>query len=299
MTESNVGGLHSQDRDNGAGVPDSFSNGRRGPGNGADDILGQIFESILKGPPRLGHPANPRSVSPFGIGRSPFDLDDDGPFSSRSGNALDLLGEIFGDDDLDELFGKGQVTVTAIGPDGAHVLHRGEASISDIRRLQAGEDSLGLRQMLQNMIDNPPSRNQRKLSLLSMLDEGMPLTMKLYSYAGHAGAEVARFLRDPDANKDFAFVQHLAGVLAKAKTDDKEAFANIKKRLKEYSIDLDGLIAKIQAFVDKPSVNTAKSVQMRLATAAPVALALLDDVSDDLKETRQSFEEKLRRTAKI
>jgi hypothetical protein len=30
-----------------------------------------------------------------------------------------------------------------------------------------------------------------------------------------------------------------------------------------------------------------------------VALALLDDVSDDLKETRQSFEEKLRRTAKI
>jgi hypothetical protein len=299
MTESNVGGLHSHDRDNGAGLPDSFSSGRRGPGNGTDDILGQIFESILKGPPRLGHPANPRRSGLYSLSDDLDDVFGDRPFGSRSGNPLDLLGEIFGDDDLDELFGKGQVTVTAIGPDGAHVLHRGEASISDIRRLQAGEDSLGLRQMLQNMIDNPPSRNQRKLSLLSMLDEGMPLTMKLYSYAGHAGAEVARFLRDPDANKDFAFVQHLAGVLAKAKTDDKEAFANIKKRLKEYSIDLDGLIAKIQAFVDKPSVNTAKSVQMRLATAAPVALALLDDVSDDLKETRQSFEEKLRRTAKI
>ncbi len=281
-----------------------FSGGRPG---GSGDIIGSIIESILSGPRRNGHPANPRGGSPFGRSRSLSELeeiDDDlfggGPFGpGMSRDPIDMLGEIFGVEALDEIMGKGDVRVMAIGPDGPHMLHSGEAKFSDILRTKNGEDPLGLADMLKSLIENPPSRNQRKLSFLSMLDKGMPLTLRLYSYAGHAGAEIARFLRDPDGNTDFAFVQHLSGVLAKAKTDDKEAFANLQKRLKEYSVDLGGLIAKIQAFVDKPSVNTAKSVQMRLATAAPVALALLDDVSDDLKETRESFEEKLRRTAKI
>lgn len=284
---------------------DSTGEGSRGQGN-TGGMLSMIIKSIVEGPPRLGHPANPRGRSAFGRSSRPFDLsdlDDDDLFGSISGrpsrDPLDMLGRILGEEALDKMMGKGELQVITIGPDGAHVLHTGEASFSDIRRMKNGEDPLGINEMIKRHEENPPSRNAGKLSFLKLLDDGAPLALKLHWYAGHAGAEIVRFLAAPETNKDFAFVEHLAGILKDAQAKDKETFGNLQKRLKGHGVDLVGLIKAVDSFVEKRTVNAARSVQMRLAVASPVALALMDDVADALKSTRETLLEKLRSTSKI
>ncbi len=254
----------------------------------SSNIIERFIGSILNDPRRPG--ARMMSGSPFG--RSPFG-------SSPFGRGGPSLSDIFDDEDINEIFGEGTLEVMEVGPDGPHRIGSVDAKASDVLALMEGRDRLGLADMLKNHIENPPSRGQRKLSMLSMLEPMMPLTMKLHMYAGPAGAEIARFLKSPDGEHDFAITAHLAKVMAAARAADKEKFANLGKRLKTYAFDLDGLINKIQLFVDKRTVSTARSVQMRLASVAPLALALLEDVHQDVKQHEADAVELLRRTRQI
>ena len=141
MTDHSGNGSHGND-DIGASLFDAMGSHRSGPGNAASKMVEDILGSILNGPPRLGHPANPRHRSSDG-GMRMFDLsrdldevfgDDDlfggSPFGSSSDDPLDVLGKIFGDDVLDTM-GKGEVKIMAIGPNGPHLVHSGEAKLSE------------------------------------------------------------------------------------------------------------------------------------------------------------------------
>ncbi len=123
-------------------------------------------------------------------------------------------------------------------------------------------------------------------SVLAMAERNVPLCERIESYGVAAGAEVARYNREPKAEHRLGMAKRLAATLARTRSEDSVRYENVRMRLAAHGYDLNTLVEILGSFVAYPTPDRGKELLSYLSWAIPLSRAAKIDFMEDLSKDR-------------